>query len=126
MSFHGKHHLSYTPHLAPIDETSDALNSRVPLLPRSPSPRGSFKRKHLNKDCPHLVSSEYNTIVIATPASDIPSKDGSWFFKVFLSTRRRKAISLVTVIAVIATASACGWWWFKRPNSHLSIVQTSP
>lgn len=126
MSFHGKHHIQYTPHLAPIDETSDASNSRVPLLAKSPtSPRGSFKRKHLNRDCPHLVTGEFETIIIATPQSDVPGKDGSWFFRVFLSTKRRKAISLVTVIAVIATASACGWLWLKKSGHQLTNIQAT-
>lgn len=126
MSFHGKHHHQYTPNLAPIDETSDATSSRVPLLSRSPtSPRGSFKRKHLNRDCPHLVPGEFETIIIAIPESDVPAKSGSWFYQIFLSTKRRKAISLVTVIAVIAAASACGWLWLKKSGQQLTVIHNT-
>lgn len=122
---------SYSGNLSPINESSPPdMNEEEeaeirPLIVNNVSPSlPPLKRKHLNPDCTHFVSQDFQTVISTYPEDDLKpgsSPDDqslkSWFFHVFWSSPRRKKYSLCGVIVCSCLIlAASGYYFFQRPR----------
>lgn len=107
---------AFSPNLTPIDESS-------PLVLNGPADRAMrMRREHLNTDCKHLVPYDYPTIIIGKfhGFHDARSpRSGSWFYRTFWSTRRRKGFSILGLICCSVLIAASGLWFLFPPRITL-------
>lgn len=122
---------SYSGNLSPIDESTPPELESQPLIINNLRVAQQLKRKHLNSDCRHLVSVDFETVVRTVPEdyfftkSNSPSGDKSfksWIFQTFWSTSKRKKFSIFGVFAASCVILAASGYYFFQRQPRLQAV----